>query len=157
MSFANLFIFLHIFTMFMAVALSIGTELVLHRVAITENVAAIRTTFSAAQPLARAMAPVYGIGFLLGLIAAITGSFNLLAPWLLIAYVLFVVSSILGGRVIGGWATEVGKAAATIQGEAASTELQQLVHDTRITQAIWINAVVIALIVLTMVFKPFGI
>ncbi len=157
MSIGVLFIFLHVFTMFMAVALSIGTELVLHRVAITENVAAIRTVFGAAQPLTRAIGPVYGIGFLFGLIAAIAGSFNLLAPWLLISYVLFIVTGILSGRVIGGWAAKVGSAAATNQGEAASAELKQLVHDKRAAQAIWINAVVIALIVFSMVFKPFGV
>ena len=94
------FIFLHIFAMFLAVALSVGSEVVLHQVASTENVTTIRTAFKAAQPIGKAIPMVYGIGFLLGIIAAIVASFSLLAPWLLISYVLFVVSSVLGGRVI---------------------------------------------------------
>ncbi len=107
MSFGVLFIFLHVFAMFMAVALSVGTGLVLYRVAATENVTTIRTTFGATRQLTRASGPVYGVGFIFGLIAAWLGQFNLLAPWLLISYVMFVVVGILSGRVIGGWATKV--------------------------------------------------
>ncbi len=45
MSLGTIFIFLHILTMFIAVALTVGSEQLLRRVAATEKVAAIRTTF----------------------------------------------------------------------------------------------------------------
>ncbi|HTP07176.1 MAG TPA: DUF2269 family protein [Anaerolineae bacterium] len=151
------FIYLHIFTMFLAVALSVGSELVLHRVAATENVAAIRTIFAAAKPLEKAIPMAYGIGFLLGIVAAIVASFNLLAPWLLISYVLFIVTSVLGGRVIGGWAEKVEQAAAQNQGDTPSAELKAVLHDKRATQGIIANLVAIALIIAMMVFKPFGV
>ena len=151
------FIFLHIFTMFLAVALSVGSEVVLHQVASTENVTTIRTAFKAAQPIGKAIPMVYGIGFLLGIIAAIVASFNLLAPWLLISYVLFVVSSVLGGRVIGGWAEKVQQGAEANQGDVPSEDLKALLHDKRATQGMIANLVTVALIIAMMVFKPFGV
>ncbi len=151
-----LFIFLHIVTMFTAVALSLGVQLIVYRVATTGNVAAIRTAFGVAQPIGRAAPMVYGVGFLFGLIAAITGSFNLLAPWLLISYVLFVISSVISVRSVGGWMAQVGRAAALNQGDAPSTELQGLLHDKRATQGMIANLVVVAVIIALMVFKPFG-
>jgi uncharacterized membrane protein len=100
---------------------------------------------------------VYGIGFLLGIIAALVASFNLFAPWLLISYVLFVISSVLGGRVVGGWMAKVGRAAATNQGDVPSAELKQLLHDKGAWQGTIANLVVVALIIAMMVFKPFGV
>jgi len=151
------FIYLHIFAMFLAVALSVGSELVLHQIAAAENVTAIRTAFKAAQPLEKAIPIVYGIGFLLGIVAAIVASFNLLAPWLLIAYVLFIISSVLGGRVIGGWAEKVQQGAEANQGDVPSAELKALLHEKRATQGMIANLVVIALVIAVMVFKPFGV
>jgi hypothetical protein len=151
------FIYLHIFAMFLAVALSVGSEVVLHQVAATENVAAIRTTFGATQSIGKAIPMVYGIGFLLGIVAAIVASFNLLAPWLLIAYVLFIISSVLGGRVIGGWAEKVQHGAEVNEGDVPSAELKALLHDQRATQGMIANLVVIALVIAVMVFKPFGV
>jgi hypothetical protein len=149
-------IYLHIFTMFVAVALSFGSVLMLHRVAATGNVAAIRTLFGAATPIARLIPMIFGAGMLFGIIAAIMMGFNLLAPWLLIAYGLSIVSSIIGGAVTGRWAANVTKAAAMTADEAASPELQVLLNDRRASQALWINLAVIALIVFDMVAKPFG-
>ncbi len=150
------FIYLHIFTMFLAVAVSVGSELVLHQVAATESVVALRTVLGAVEPLGKAIPMLYGIGFLFGLIAAITVGFNLLAPWLLMAYALFVVTMALGARTTK-WATLVGRAVATNQGDTPSPELQQLLADKRARQMLWINLIVVALIVFLMVFKPFGV
>ncbi len=150
-----LFIFLHIVTMFLAVALSVGPGLILQRIAATENVSAIRTAFGAALPLARITPMVYGVGFLLGIVAAIVASYNLLAPWLLISYVLFVISSVLGGRVTNGWVANVGRAAAMDQGDTPSAELKQLLHAQGAQPGLIANLVVIALIIVMMVFKPF--
>ena len=151
------FIYLHIFAMFMGVALSVGSELVLHRVAMTENVTAIRTVFVSAQPIGRAIPMAYGIGFLLGIIAALVVNFNLLAPWLLISYVLFIVSSILGGRVVGGWAEKVQRIATLNQGDTPSAELVAVLHDKSAMQGMLANLIVIAAIIAVMVFKPFGV
>jgi hypothetical protein len=156
MSFATIFIFLHIFAMFLGVALSIGSSLILHRVAATGNVAAIRTAFGAAMPIGRASPMVFGVGLLLGIIAAIAVPYNLLAPWLIIAYVLAAASSYIGAAIVGKWAASVGRAAAMNQGDAPSLELQQLIGDKRAAQAIYANAAIIAAIVFVMVIKPFG-
>jgi hypothetical protein len=149
-------IYLHIFTMFVAVALSFGSVLVVHRVATTGQLPAIRTVFGVIAPIARIIPMIFGVGLLLGIIAAIVVGFNLLAPWLLIAYVLSIASSYIGGAITGRWAASAGKAVAMTAGDTASPDLQQLLNDTRASQALWINLAVIALIVFDMVFKPFG-
>jgi hypothetical protein len=142
--------------MFVSVALSFGSVLVAHRVAATGNLAAIRTVFGTLAPIARLIPMLFGVGMLLGIIAAIVVGFNLLAPWLLIAYALSIASSIIGGAITGRWAASVGKAAAMATGESASPELQLLLNDRRASQALWINLAVIALIIFDMVFKPLG-
>jgi hypothetical protein len=149
-------IYLHIFAMFVAVALSFGSVLVVHRVAATGHLPAIRTVFGVIAPIARVIPMIFGIGLVLGIIAAIVVGFNLLAPWLLIAYVLSGVSAYIGGSITGRWAASAGKAAAMTAGDTATPELQQLLNDTRASQALWINLAVIALIVFDMVYKPFG-
>ena len=156
MTIGNIFIFLHVFTMFVAVALSVGTALLLQRVAAAGNIAAIRTTFGTAAPLGRRTPMVFGVGMLFGFIAAIIAQFNLLAPWLIITYVLVIVSMYLSSGIYDRWAANVGRAAAANQGDTPSPELQQLINDKRATQATYANIVIIALIVLVMVIRPFS-
>ncbi len=155
MSWGTIFTFLHIFTMFLGVTWSIGSALILQRVAATKNVAAIRTTFGVAMPIGRASPMVFGVGLLLGIVAAIATPFNLLEPWLIISYLLAAASSYLSAGIVGKWAASVGRAAAMNQGDAPSSELQQLIGDRQVAQAIYANAAIIALIIFVMVFKPF--
>ena len=97
---------------------------------------------------------VFGIGMLFGFVAAIIAQFNLLAPWLIITYVLVIASLYISSGIVGRWAANVGRAAAANQDDTPSPELQQLINDRRVTQATYANIVLIALIVLVMVIKP---
>jgi Predicted integral membrane protein (DUF2269) len=151
----SIFVFLHIITMFIAVAMSVGPELMLHRVAQSGDVRSIRAVFGAARPIGQLSAMIFGIGVIFGLIAAWLGKFNFLAPWLLIAYVLFIIVMALGG-IVGRWLQQVGMAAGESGEGDPSPELTALLHNPMATYAVWANLAIITLIVLVMVLKPFS-
>lgn len=135
-----LVLFLHIAVMFTAVALTVGPTtilLVAHRAGrlgeIGPPVARLR--------VARAAVPLFGLGGILGLATALAFGYSLTAPWLLLAYAGFVVAMLLGvlvsapvaRRMIAGDLAGIGRA---IEIDLAA------------------NALVLALLVADMVFKP---
>ena len=150
------FKYLHIVAMFSAVATVIGTEALLHRIAHSGEVRTIRTAFSLARPM-NVIAPVlFLVGVAFGLLDAITRGFDLFAPWLLIAYVLFVVMFALGGGVQGRWMERVAAAAATSDEARPSPELQRLIHDRVAAVAMYIGWLLLVGIIFAMVAKPFS-
>lgn len=151
-----IFKFLHILAMFSAVGVSTGTEFVLHRVANSGDVRAIKIAFGAGKLTGMLTPILFVIGMLFGLLAAWTGSWNFLAPWLIIAYVLFATALVLGVKIVGPWNQKVGKAAAMNQGETPSAELQALLHDKRALQAMYATYALIVLLVFDMIIKPFS-
>lgn len=152
----DIFKYLHILTMFAAVAISVGPHLILRRISRSGSVAAIKTAFGAAKSIGQLVPIVFGVGALFGLLAAATGSLNFFKPWLIIAYVIFVVMSVLGARITAPWNMRVGKAAAMNQGDTPSAELQAAVADPAIDTAFMISVIGIVLVLIDMIFKPFG-
>lgn len=151
-----IFKYLHILTMFSAVGTVIGTEVLLHRVARSGDVRAIRAAFSLAKPM-NLIAPVlFLLGVAFGFIDAITRGFDLFAPWLLIAYVLFVAMFVLGGAVQGRWIERIVAAAASSEGASPSADLQRVIHDRRAAVAMYVSWLLLAGIIFTMVAKPFS-
>lgn len=145
--------FLHIAIMFAAVALAIGGELILLRATATRNAVTIRGTFGAAAGVMRWIAPLFGLGALVGIIAALVGAFNPLAPWLIAAYVLFVFAMAIGAQV-GGWAERVGKTAAASPDDQASPELLAAIDDPRAAMLRYLNWAIVLAFIALMVFKP---
>ena len=102
--------FLHIGSMFMATALAVGPMVVFTLILRTSDGAAIRGAFRFAEPVARAGAACYGLGILFGIIAALTGSIDLTARWLLTAYVLVLLLG-ANGALAERWMRQVDVAA----------------------------------------------
>ena len=153
-----IFKYLHILTMFTAVAAALGPHIIMRRVSQSGSVAAIKVSFGAAKSIGSKVPMLFGLGALLGIIAAALGqATSLLQPWLLIAYVIFIVLTVVGARIIEPWNKRVGKAAAMNEGDTPSAELQAAIADTSIDTAFWVDVVGIVLILLDMVFKPFGV
>lgn len=92
------------------------------------------------------------LGVAFGLLDAIIRGFDLLAPWLLIAYALFLTMFVVGGRVQGPWIDRV--AAAAEAGDQASPELQRVVHARGPTVAMYVSWLLLAGIVFSMLVKP---
>lgn len=151
-----LFKYLHVLTMFFAVAAALLPEVVLHVIARRGDVAGLRGFLPVAEKAGKATAPIFLLGLAFGLVAALAGQFDLLRPWLLASYVVFAVAMATGALVSGPWAQRVGKAAFASPTDAPSAELQAAVHDRRgvIASAVLMTAIVV--IIFLMVAKPGG-
>lgn len=148
--------FLHIGVMFTAVTISLGPELLLRGLGRSGDVRAIRTGYSLAHRIGRAIPPLFFIGLIFGLLTAWVGSFNFLAPWLLIAYVLFILATILGARFSAPHIAHVAELAATSPDEAPSTELATVLANRRPETLFVVEAIIIIAFVFDMVVKPFS-
>ncbi len=151
----TLFVFLHIVTMFAAVAFVIGSDLFLQRAIQSRDVRTIQGTFQTVVPLARFIPVLFLIGAILGLVAAYLG-YNLLQGWLIAAYVIFIVAMGLDGGVATPWRRKAGQAAAASALDKPSPELTALLNHWIARYALWIDGLLIFLIILVMVFKPFS-
>ena len=83
--------FLHISAMFAATSLAVGPIVVYYLVARTGDANAVKTAMKFDEALERTAGGFYGLGILLGAAAALSGSLDLTAPWLLTAYALVVL------------------------------------------------------------------
>jgi hypothetical protein len=151
----QILVFAHVFTMFVAVAASYGTEFVLRRAARSGDVPKIHGVFEAVRPAGQAIPFLFIGGLVFGLLAVFANEFDPFAPWLLIAYAVFVIAMVLGAVVVGPWAARVGEALARSNG-VASPELTSLLADPRVEAVYWIDWLILLVIVFDMVVKPFS-
>jgi hypothetical protein len=154
--FEQIWTFLHIGVMFTAVGVSVVPELLLHRMAESGDVTGVRSFGRVFQRLGKLIPLLFGLGALLGLAAAYFSHFDLLRPWLIIAYVLFAISAALGGAIQAPWAARLGAAAAQSPADAPSAEFIAVAHDSRSKMANYAVDVIIVVFIVDMVFKPFG-
>lgn len=97
----RVFIFLHILTMFIAVALAYGCHLLTLVAVRSHDVSTVRAVTRTVGRVGQWIGPTFGIGVLLGIVAIFTNGFNPLAPWLIIAYVLTALA-IVSANVFTG-------------------------------------------------------
>jgi uncharacterized membrane protein len=90
---------LHILGAAAAVAIVVWGDLLFQRVALTGDTGAVAAVGAAIRRRVWIEALIVEITVVLGVAAALTGSFDLLAPWLLIAYGLVVAITVLAIRV----------------------------------------------------------
>lgn len=144
---ASVVLLLHIATMFTIVALHSGPQILILASRRREPtvVAAIADVYARTG---RAVPPLGVIGLLLGLAAGLLLGYNLLAPWLLIAYVLFAVLVVYGGRVIVPYFARLGTAA------RAGADSYAELAGRRLTVILLLDALIYVGIVADMVLKP---
>ncbi len=150
-----IFKYLHIVAMFFFVAMALSGEIVTRRVAMSQDVGAIRTTVRQVKVL---VGPV-AVGLLLsglafGFIAGITGQMNLLAPWLILAYVAVLAAAALGFGITDPWVGRLERAAEASPAEAASADLLAVIREPAARYATFALVVLIAFLVFVMVVKP---
>ena len=150
----TLFKFLHILTMFLAVAAATIPEVVLHWVAASGDVRAIRVFAGIAARIGKVLPVFFVGGAIFGLLAAATGSLDFFQPWLIAAYVVFMIAMVTGAAITGPWAGRMAAAAEASGNEAASSDLVLLMHDRRalIGSVVLMSSIVV--IIFLMVFKP---
>ncbi len=150
------FQFLHVLTMFAAVAAAMVPEVVLHVMARRGDVPALRAFLPIAERVGKAIPVLFVVGLVFGIVAAITGDIDLLRPWLIASYVVFAIAMATGALLSGPWSQRLATAAFGSPVDAPSDELRAATHDTRgfAASAILMTAVVV--IVFLMVVKPGG-
>lgn len=145
--------FLHVGSMFMATALAVGPIVVFVLILRTGEVGTIRRAFRFAEPLSRTGGILYGLGVVFGIATALSGSINVTASWLLLAYgllALLIVTNLYADR----WMAKVHAAAQASADGEPSPELAQWRASARPS---WTLAVAIAVtlgLVFVMVVKP---
>jgi hypothetical protein len=147
------FKYLHVVSMFFAVALAVSTELVMRRVASSGDAQTIRTVVPRVRPLGNLSTGFFLAGVAFGVVAALTGQMDLLAPWLLLSYAAFVGATLIGMLVTEPWTARLESAAA----EAGSPEgLRAVIADRGARAGTWALMALVAVLVLLMVVKPFA-
>lgn len=150
------FKFLHIAFMFMAVAVALGPELLLRGIGRSGDVRTIRIGYSLADRLGKAIPVLFTVGLVFGLLTAWTQGLDFFAPWLLIAYALFIVATILGARFTSPHVATVAQRAAQSPDDEPSPELAAALADRRGSILFVLDVIIIIAFVFDMVVKPFS-
>lgn len=148
------FKYLHIVSMFFAVALALSGEIVVRRVATSLDARAIHTIVERVKPLGMASTVLFLAGLVFGVIATLTGQFNPFAPWLLLSYGAFAMAMAVGVLITDPWVGRLEQAAAASPPDAASDELRAVVGDRRAKWGTAALMVLVATLVFLMVVKP---
>lgn len=151
-----IFKFLHVATMFMAVGVSVGADFVLHWVAASCDVRAIRIAFNRSKHLSKVIPSLYLLGAAFGLLSVYFEHLDFLRAWLIAAYVLFIIGNVLGARS-GAWHEQMLKSALASPDDAPSAELKAIAESKQSVYLMWVFLGVIIAIIFVMVFKPGGI
>jgi hypothetical protein len=152
----RLTVFLHVLSMFTAVAATYGSAFLTHRAVATRHVPTIRAVYSTARTLAQAGPVFFIVGLLFGLLSIFTEGLNPFRPWLLIAYVLFAIAMAVGLRIHAPYARSVAIAAEASPDMAPSPELNRAMDNPQEAFAYWLDYVVVTVLIFDMIIKPFG-
>jgi hypothetical protein len=147
--------FLHIATLFFAVALAISGEIVVRRLAGSGDARAIGIVVERVKPLGNLSGALFLAGIVLGVVAALTGGFDLLRPWLLMSYVAVAAAFAVSAVLIDPWIARLGTAA-TSSDDGASAQMRGVIDDPRARYASVALMVIIAVLIFLMVVKPLG-
>lgn len=151
-----IFKYLHVVSMFFAVALAVSTELVLRRIAQSGEVAAIRVAVARVKPFANLASAFFVGGVAFGIIAALAGQIDLLRPWLVLSYVAFAGALVIGFTTTDPWVGRLERAVAADGDGGSSETLEAVIADPRARAGTWALMALIAAIVFLMVVKPLG-
>ena len=146
--------FAHVVLMFAGVAFTTGAGMVPTLMARSDDVRGIRSVFGLWARMSRGVPMLFIVGGLFGLATALAIGYNLLRPWLVIAYVLFAVLAMVGARIESPWFDRVLAAALASPDDAPSSELRALLADRRRTTVFWASNAIVIVLIFDMVVKP---
>ena len=149
-----LFKYLHILTMFAAVAAAFVPEIWLHAIARRGDVPALRGYLPLTARVGRIIPFLFVTGLVFGLLAAWAGELDFFQPWLIGAYIIFAIAMATGALVGGPWAVRMAAAADQSGTEVPSPALIAAIHDRRGVISTTILMLAIIVIVWLMVAKP---
>ena len=140
--------FLHISSMFAATSLAVGPIVVYYLIARSGDASTLRSAMRYDEAIERIAGGFYGLGLLFGAVAAISGSLELNAPWLLTAYAL-VILLIVNNLYLSVRMRQLKETAVS-----SDVSLAALSREPALTLSIALLALITLAIVYTMVAKP---
>lgn len=146
---------LHILAMFSAVTLLVGGEVLFFALARTGDVPAMRRYLRVVEPLFRLGVVLLAAGVVFGLIAAVTGAWDLTSGWLIAAYVLVGALFAIGLLIGMPWFRRVGAAAEIAAGGGDPEPLAMALAEPRGLVSIVSAFIVYPALIYLMVAKPF--
>jgi hypothetical protein len=147
-----IFTFLHVLTMFTAVAMAYGPAMMI--LAARGDVATLRGVMTTNNRLGRLVGPTVGVGIAFGFVAVFAHGFDPLAPWLLIAYGLVAAYLVVTFAFTNPWLKSVTAAVEASPDDAPSAELQALLSGPRNRALLALDALLIVALIADMVLKP---
>ena len=156
MSVPLLFLFLHITFFVVAITISYGPLLLLrlaYRTGEVGNIRGLAVIHSGLGPLTFVM---YMLGGFFGLLTAINFHVNLLAPWLVIAYVGFTIAVLLGVTHNRIWPIRLADAVNRTPDGPLTPEIRDLFMNRTTVAVLVIDIVWVPVMIFDMVIKPFS-
>ena len=150
----SIFIFLHVLAMFTAVALAYGPAALMVVASRRGDVVALRGITATSEKLGPLIGIAFATGIVLGLIAVFVTPFDPLLGWLVIAYVLVVISLGMTFIFTNPWLAKVTEAAKASPDDHMSPDLEALVNSPRNRALLAFDALLIVLLIADMVLKP---
>ena len=152
----HLLLFLHITFFIAAITISYG-PLVLLRLAYQTgevgNIRGLAIVHSRLGPLTFVM---YMLGGIFGGLTALAFGFDLLAPWLVIAYVLFAIAIITGVTENRTWPLRLADAVKRTPDGPLTPEIRDLFMNRTTVSVLVIDIAWVPVMIFDMVIKPFS-
>jgi uncharacterized membrane protein len=156
MSLTPILLFGHISLMFAAVAVSFGPSLLMQIAERSGQTALVRGVTLASKPVGVAIPILYVSGGIFGLLTAINVGYNLLAPWLVIAYVLFLIAMITGAGINRTFLLRLAPLVKDAPDGELTEPVRALFAEPRYRLVNILDYVVILALIYDMVAKPFS-
>jgi uncharacterized membrane protein len=156
MSLTPVLLFVHISLMFGAVMISLGPALVMRIAQRSGQMAHVRGVAMASKPIGPAIPILFISGGVFGLLTAINTGYNLLAPWLVIAYVLFLIAMITGAGINRTFLLRLAPLVQDAPDGGLTEPVRALFAEPRYRLVNVLDYIVILALLFDMVAKPFS-
>ncbi|HEX5015083.1 MAG TPA: hypothetical protein VFV72_13100 [Candidatus Limnocylindrales bacterium] len=156
MSLPYVLLFLHITFFIGAITISYGPLLLVRLAYQTDEVANLRGLAVVHSRLGPFTFVMYMLGGIFGGLTAIAFGFDLLAPWLVIAYVAFAIVLFTGVTENRTWPLRVAEAVKRTPDGPLTSEIRELFMNRKTLTVLAIDIVWVFVIIFDMVIKPFS-
>jgi uncharacterized membrane protein len=156
MSLTPILLFLHISLMFAGIAITIGPALVMRMAERSGQMALVRGVALASKPIGPAIPILFISAGIFGLLTAVNVGYNLLAPWLVIAYALFLVLLITGAGVSRTFLPRLVPLVQNAPDGGLTEPVRALFAEPRYRLVNALDYIVILALIYDMVAKPFS-
>jgi hypothetical protein len=152
----HLLLFLHITFFVIAITISYGPLLLLRLAYQTGEVGNIRGLAVVHSRLGPFTFVMYMLGGIFGGLTAIAFGFDLLAPWLVIAYVAFAIAVLTGVTENRTWPLRLAEAVRRTPDGPLTPEIRDLFMNRRTLAVLALDIAWFFVIIFDMVIKPFS-